>query len=509
MRYYPGLPADGRADPNAGSPDKEILVRKKLLEQIVRLKAAGATYVDARWYPVEEANQLVMWNGNLKSAASSRESGVGVRVLYRGGWGFSAASELGNLGALFERALDNARVAAQRVSFPVRLAEKEPVRATFRSPNRIDPFSVPLAEKIAFLKELDGKLNQPGVTQRICELTFICKQIVYLDSEGSEIEKNLIEVFPGIQVMGVDAQGEAHSRKFSPPLSGATRGWETLDPQLFGENAQRIVGEMNQVLVAESCPRDERSVILLPGIMYLQTHETIGHALELDRILGYELAYAGGSFVKLEDFGALRYGSAKLTARADATLPNSPGSCGYDDDGVAAKDNLLIDKGLLVGAVSGRQMVEEANARAGRPIFSGSSGANRATSFYRVPIERMTNINIDPGPDGSLDDIVRNTERGIILDGDKSWSIGSNREQFHFATDIGWLVEDGQVTRVVKNSTYLGDTVKFYNSLSAVGDRSTWEVRSVDNCGKGQPNQIMQLGHGIPVCRFDKVTIGE
>ena len=118
-------------------------------------------------------------------------------------------------------------------------------------------------------------------------------------------------------------------------------------------------------------------------------------------------------------------------------------------------------------------------------------------------------LGIDPGDDGTLDDIVRNTERGIILDGDKSWSIGSNREQFHFATDIGWLVEDGQVTRVVKNSTYQGETVPFYNSLSAVGDRSTWEVCYVANCGKGQPNQIMQLGHGVPVCRFDHVRIGE
>ena len=484
-------------------------MRKKLQEQIERLKAAGASYVDARWIPVEEADHLVMWNGNLKSAASSRESGVGVRVLYRGAWGFSASSELGNLSALFEKALDNARVAAQRVSSPVRLAEKESIQASFQSPNRIDPFAIPLAEKIAFLRDLDGQLDQTGVTQRVSELIFMRKQIVYLDSEGSEIEKHIIEVFPSLQVMGVDGEGEAHARKFSPSLSAETRGWETLDPELFREHAERIVREMNEVRVAQACPKDERSVILLPGIMYLQTHETIGHALELDRILGYELAYAGGSFVKLSDFGTLRYGSAKLTARADATLPNSPGSFGYDDDGVPAQDNLLIDKGVLVGAITGRQMVEEANSRAGKAVFKGSSGANRATSFYRVPVERMTNINIDPGPDGALADIVKNTEKGIILDGDKSWSIGSNREQFHFATDIGWLVEDGRVTSVVKNSTYLGDTVKFYNSLSAVGDRSTWEVRSVDNCGKGQPNQIMQLGHGVPACRFDNVTIGE
>ena len=265
---------------------------------------------------------------------------------------------------MFDKAFDNARVAAERVTFPVRLAEKDAIQASFNSPNRIDPFSVPLADKIAFLQEMDAKLNQPGVFQRVSQLIFMRKQIIFLDSEGSEIEKNIIEVFPSIEVMGVDAQGVMHSRKFSPGRLGETRGWETVDMPLFSENAERIVREMNEVLVAEDCPKEERSVILLPGIMFLQTHETIGHALELDRILGYELAFAGGSFVTLKDFGKLRYGSPKLTARADATLPNSPGSFGYDDDGVPAQDNLLIDKGILVGAITGRQMVEEANARA-------------------------------------------------------------------------------------------------------------------------------------------------
>jgi TldD protein len=484
-------------------------MQKQLQQQIDKLKAAGAVYVDARWYPKEESNILMMWNGNLKSAASSIESGVGVRVLYKGAWGFSASSDVSSLGGIFDQALDNARVASERVTFPIRLAEKDAIQGAFSSPNQIDPFEVPLGEKIAFLQAMDEKLNQPGVAQRVSSMVFVRKQIVFVDSEGSHIEKNIIEVFPSIQVIGVDADGVAHSRKYNPGRVGDTRGWETLDRQSFSENASRIVSELNQVLVADPCPKEDRSVILLPGIMFLQTHETIGHALELDRILGYELAFAGGSFVTLEDFGSLRYGSPRLTARADATLVNSPGSFGYDDDGVPAQNNLLIDKGILVGAITGRQMVEEANARARKQIFSGSSGANRATSFYRVPIERMTNINIDPGEDGTLDDIVSNTERGIILDGEKSWSIGSNREQFHFATDIGWLVEDGRVTKVVKNSTYKGDTLKFYNALSAVGDPSTWEVCYVDNCGKGQPNQVMQLGHGVPVCRFDNVRIGE
>jgi len=484
-------------------------MQDQIKQQIERLRSRGATYVDARWYPFEESDQFLMWNGNLKNAASSRESGIGIRVLYQGAWGFSAASELGNLPGLFDQAFENAQVAAERVTFPVRLAEKEALQASFESPCRMNPFEVPLADKVAFLKEMDGRLNQTGVTQRICNLTFLRKQIIFTDSEGSRIEKLITEVFAGMQANGLDENGETFERSFRLGRHGDSRGWESLDRPFFAENADRIVRELNQVLAADVCPKEERSVILLPGIMYLQTHETIGHALELDRILGYELAYAGGSFVTLDDFGKLRYGSEKLTVRADATLINSPGSFGFDDDGVPAQDNLLIDRGILVGAITGRQMVEEANATARRPIFSGSSGADRATAFYRVPIERMTNINIDPGQDGTLEDIIAHTEKGILMDGDRSWSIGSNREQFHFATEIGWLVEDGKITQPVKRSTYKSDTLKFWNALSAVGDASTWEVKYVDNCGKGQPNQAMQLGHGVPVCRFDNVRIGE
>ncbi len=484
-------------------------MRQKLKTQIDQLKSKGATYADVRWYPHEDQNVLVMHNGNLKSLAASSESGAGVRVLYKGAWGFSASSDLADLDTLFAKAYDNARIAAERVTFPIRLAEKDAIQDTFTSPNKINPFNVPLEEKVDFLKKLDQALDQPGVMQRLSVLRFINRQQIYIDSEGSEIEKNIIDVYTDMRVMGMDKDGGMQSRGYAPGRTGATRGWESIEAADFFGNAERVVRELNELLVAPDCPKDKMSVILMPDIMFLQVHETIGHALELDRILGYELSFAGGSFVRLEDFGKLQYGSEKLTARANALEPNSPGSFGYDDDGVPAQDNVLIDKGLLVGAITGRQMVEEANATAKRIIFEGSSGANRASSFYRVPIERMTNINVDPGEDGSLDDIIANTERGIVLDGDKSWSIGSNREQFHFANHIGWMVEDGKKTHVVKNPTYRGETVPFYNSLSAVGDESTWHVHYVDNCGKGQPSQIMELGHGVPICKFDDVTVGD
>ncbi len=484
-------------------------MKDTIRKELDKLHAMGAHYVDARWYPREDSNSLFMWNGNLKENSFSSQSGLGVRVLYNGAWGFSASSDLSNPDGIFGKAFENARIASERVTFPVRLAEKEAVTDSFSSPSEIDPFTVGLDEKVAFLQKMDAALNQAGVAQRASAMKFVRKQIIFMDSEGSEIEKNIIEVFPSLMVRGIDKDGGMQGRNYLPGRSGPSRGWESLDEKLFLENADRIVRELNQLLVADDAPNGKMSVILMPDIMYLQTHETIGHALELDRILGYELSFAGGSFVRLEDFGKLQYGSEKLTVRADALVPNSPGSFGYDDDGVPAQDNLLIDKGLLVGAITGRQMAEEANAKAKKRIFEGSSGANRATSFYRVPMERMTNINIDPGTDGNLDDIIAKTEYGVVMDGDKSWSIGSNREQFHFACHIGWLVENGEKKAVVKNPTYRGETVPFYNNLSAVGDESTWHVHFVDNCGKGAPNQIMQLGHGVPICRFDDVQVGE
>ena len=199
-------------------------MRDQIKQQIERIKDLGATYVDTRWYPFEEANNLMMWNGNLKSTASSRESGVGIRVLYKGAWGFSASSDLSNLTALFDKAFDNARVAAERVTFPVRLAEKDAIQAKFESPCAINPFDVPLAEKVAFMKEIDEKLNKEGVFQRVCDMTFVRKQIVFMDSEGSEIEKLITEAFSTMQVSGLDEHGATYERTFRPPRRGDSRG---------------------------------------------------------------------------------------------------------------------------------------------------------------------------------------------------------------------------------------------------------------------------------------------
>ncbi|HZK42586.1 MAG TPA: TldD/PmbA family protein, partial [Clostridia bacterium] len=338
-----------------------------------------------RYYPREEEDALIIRNGNFLAFDRSETSGYGVRVLADGAWGFAASSNMTDVSRTFDRALENARSAAQRIKSPIRLADKEVLKGRFESPCQIDPFEVPLAQQVALMKDLDGYLNQAGVEQRRVRMSTVKKTILYYDSEGAEIEKKIIDIFPSIQVAAADADGMLQSRKYLPPRLGPSRGWEVMDRDHWQAEAERIVEELRLTLEAPKCPQGLMSVILMPDMMFLQVHETIGHPLELDRILGYELSFAGGSFVRLEDFGSLQYGSPKLNARADATLINSPGSFGYDDDGVPAQDRMLIKDGILVGALTSRQMILEANEKAGRTIFESSGGSNRACAFNRVP----------------------------------------------------------------------------------------------------------------------------
>ncbi|MBN1984266.1 MAG: TldD/PmbA family protein, partial [Chitinivibrionales bacterium] len=217
----------------------------------------------------------------------------------------------------------------------------------------------------------------------------------------------------------------------------------------------------------------------------------------------------GGSFVTLNDFGSLRYGSEKLTVSIFDGIENSPGTFGYDDEGSAQHTYLLIDKGILVNAISSRSSIALANQYAGKQLFTASGATARANNFYRAPLERMSNLNIRPGTDGTLADIIASTENGLIMDNPVSWSIGSNREHFHFSCELAWEVKNGQKTGIVKNASYQGHTLQLYNNLSAVGDASTWQVEQVDNCGKGEPNQEIELGHGVPVLKFENVVCGE
>jgi len=490
---------------------ESVEVKKEISRNISRISSEGASYVDVRFYLDDSSETILLYDGDLEANDTTVESGIGVRVLWDGAWGFAATSDLSGLGVCFDKAAMNARTASELVKVPLAMGVKDPVKGNYTSPVEIDPFSVSLRDKLGFLTRLDADLKEDFILKRIVYTNFQKRRIHFWNSEGSEISKDLIGVFGMIMVMSLDSDGEMQKRSMSLYSRGdGSTGWGMItDPELFSGHSTRIKSELAELIKAEPLEFGRRSVILLPGQGHLQVHETIGHPLELDRILGYELSYAGGSFIDLDSFGKLRYGSDKLSVSSYGGIANSPGSFGFDDDGTPERDYLLIDRGLLVNALTSRAMVNEANERAGREVFQQSGGAARASSFYRAPIDRMTNVNILPGTDGNEEDIIASTEDGIVVDNPVSWSIGSNREHFHFGCEIAWEVKNGEKTRILRNPTYQGHTLEFYGSLSAVGDESTWKVEQINNCGKGEPNQVMQIGHGVPVIKFDDVVTGE
>lgn len=490
------------------SEDFKQIIRKN----IQKIVGKGAEYVDARFYTHDDSETLVLYDGNLEANDTSFESGLGVRVLFGGAWGFAATSNFAEADHCFELACKNAETAAKLVKIPLSMGKKPAHKSFYASPVEQDPFEVSLKDKLDFLTKIDNQFREDWIIRRFVYAEFQKKNSYFFNSEGTEVEKKLTNVFAKMTIMALDSEGQMQRRSQDLFTTGkGTRGYEMLlQPELFSGHTDTMKKELAELIKADSLEYGVRSVILLPSQGFLQVHETIGHPLELDRILGYELSYAGGSFVNLDSFGKLRYGSEKLNVSAFGSIENSPGTFGFDDEGSPERDYLLIDKGILVNALTSRAMIHEANETAGRKVFDDvSGGCARATAFYRAPIDRMTNVNILPGNDGNLEDIIASTEDGIILDYPVSWSIGSNREHFHFGCEIAWEVKNGKKTRILKNPTYQGHTVEFYNSLSAVGDESTWKVWQVDNCGKGEPNQIMQLAHGIPVIRFDNVITGE
>ena len=486
-------------------------IKNQIRSNIDKISNSGAQYVDVRFYTNDDNETLFLYDGNLEANDTSFESGLGVRVLHKGAWGFAATSNISDIGSCFQLAHKNAITASELVRVPLSMEKLDAHKSKFSSPVETDPFDVSLKDKLEFLNNIDEKLKADWIARRMVYAQFQKKNIFFFNSEGTEVERNLTNVFAKMMVMALDSDNQMQRRSQDLFTTGkGTRGYEMLQqPELFSGNAERVKSELAELLKADELEYGKRSVILLPGQGFLQVHETIGHPLELDRILGYELSYAGGSFVNLDSFGKLKYGSDKLNVSAFGSIDNSPGSIGFDDEGSLERDYMLIENGVLVNALSSRAMISEANQVAGKKVFDKSGGAARATAFYRAPIDRMTNVNILPGKDGTLEDIIASTEDGIVLDNPVSWSIGSNREHFHFGCEIAWEVKNGKKTRVLRNPTYQGHTLEFFNSLSAVGNESTWEVWQVDNCGKGEPNQVMQLGHGVPVVRFDNVISGE
>ncbi len=473
-----------------------------LSDAIHSLKRRGVDYADVRW--VEELHEeVVVQNLQLQHVSTSATEGVSIRVLHKGTWGYAASSRLDKAGLKHtaEQAMEMARAVAMVTKEKVVLHPVEPVRAHYQTPMEVDPFQVELQKKMDYLMWTCQVLkDHPNIKTATAALEFYRTRKVFCSTDGSLIEQWVTEsggMLEATAVLDQDVQRRSYPTANSPSLAQA--GYEYVKSLDFVGQAARVRKEAVALLRAKECPAGLSTVILMPDQLILQLHESCGHPVELDRALGMELSFAGGSFLTPNLLGNFRYGSKLVNITADATMPMGCGTFGYDDEGVPAQRVPIIREGMFVGYLSSR----ESAAR----IKNISTGAMRADSWNSVPIIRMTNVNLEPG-NGTLQDLVRDTPKGILMATNKSWSIDDRRLNFQFGTEIGWEIKNGQIGQVLKNPMYTGITPEFWGSCSGIGGKGDWQFYGVPNCAKGEPVQLMHVGHGASPARFEKVQVG-
>lgn len=463
----------------------------------------GAMYADVR-YVRREVEQMAVRNGHVDSVTRTEDVGFSVRAVANGAWGFAASQiitldEADRIGAL---AVEIAQASALVKRADVRLAEVKPSRASYRTPVRNDPFAVPLAGRLDLLLRADAAMRQGGglrTTRASAEIWH--EEKVFASTEGSLIEQHLYETGCGIEA---EAVGESEMQRRSYPNSGGRHqnagGWEFVVAQDLVGNAPRVAEEAKALLTAKPCPQDVRTTIILSGNqLALQVHESCGHPIELDRALGSEAAYAGMSFLTPDRLGTFRYGSEHVNIQIDSTLPGGLGTFGYDDEGVPASRGWAVRDGVFVGYLMSRQTAAQLGLR--------SNGTMRADGWARLPLIRMTNVSLMPGT-WKLADLIADTDEGILMDTNRSWSIDDRRLNFQFGTEVAWEIKKGKKGTLLRNATYTGMTPEFWGSCDAVCGETDWVMWGTPNCGKGQPGQVAHTGHGASPGRFRAIRVG-
>ena len=473
------------------------------VKQAVELATrAGADYADARLV-VEESESLTVKNQEMEGIDRSRSEGIGIRVVANGFWGFAATArtEESEVARTAELAVAIAKAAARLPRDPVKLAEAEPATDTWESPVQEDPFTVSLEEKVSLLMEASRRMQSVnGVSFAEAVLDFYRRRTLFASSEGAALDQTIVNSGGGLEATAI-GNGEMQRRSFPNSFRGhiTAAGWEHIPRLGLVEEAERIGTEAVELLQAKDCPSEVTTLVLDSGQVALQVHESIGHPIELDRVLRMEEAYAGTSFLKPEDRGKLQYASDKVSITADATIPGGLGTFGYDDEGVPAASVPVIVNGEFQNFISSRETAEMIGDR--------SNATMRADGWQNLPLIRMTNINLEPGQ-GSLADIIGDTKDGIFMTTNQSWSIDDKRVNFQFGCEIAWRIKDGKLTEMYRNPNYTGITTEFWNSCDAVAGREEWVLWGTPNCGKGQPGQVARVGHGTSPARFRNVQVG-
>jgi TldD protein len=473
-----------------------------LARALAAAKTAGATYADARIVR-RQWETLFTREDHIVAVDYTESYGIGVRVLANGAWGFAAASRV--QGAAAEDAARRATLAAKANARandrPFELAPTPVVTDTWRAAVERDPFSVPIEEKAAFLLSLwDDAKGVAGVKYAESWVRSLAEWKLFASSEGSRIEQSITRIGPGFRATAVDkASGEFEA--VTDEVAPRQAGWEYVLASALKANARRTAEDAVAKLKAPPVTPGKRDLILAPSHLWLTIHESIGHATELDRALGWEANFAGTSYATPDKLGKLRIGSPIVTVYADKTTPGGLATCAYDDDGVKTQRWDLIKDGLFVGYQTTRDQAALIGEKASR-------GTCYAQDFRSFPFQRMPNVSLSPGAkDVSLDDIVAATDDGIYAVGDGSWSIDHQRYNFQFGSQMAYEVKKGKIVGPVRRFAYQSNSITFWNSCDMLGGPKTWEMGGSIYDGKGEPGQINAMSHGCPVARFRGVNV--
>jgi TldD protein len=479
-------------------------MRSLALRALDLVSRPGVTYADVRVEEIRERAAATK-NGNIAEAASNESYGIGIRVLADGAWGFAATDDISAAGV--ERAarlaIDIAHASASAKKHDVVLAPEGSYQATWHSDCAVDPFSVSIESNIATLLAIDTELRRnPGITLAEASMSFARKRQVFASTSGSVIDQTRTTSGAGYAAYSF-RDDEIQKRSYPNSFGGQhqLKGHELIEELRLLDNAPRIAEEAVALHSADPCPTGRFDLIVDGSQLGLQIHESIGHPIELDRVLGSEANYAGMSFLTHDQLNALRYGSEIVNAVCDARVEHGPGlgTFAYDDEGVPAQRTDIIRNGQFVGYMTSR----ETAATVG---LNRSNGTMRAENWSRLPLIRMTNVSVLPG-EQTLDEVFGGVDHAIYMETNKSWSIDDKRYNFQFGCEIAWEIRNGKRVRMLKNPTYSGISTDFWNSCEAIANRDHWVVWGVPNCGKGQPEQIMGTGHGASPSRFRNISI--
>jgi TldD protein len=470
-----------------------------------RAQALGAEHADFRLERIR-VGRLRLRDGALDSSSDGEDVGLAVRVVHDGTWGFASGitRTAEAAAALAEQAVATAKISRVLSSEPVMLApEQVYTDVSWVSSYDVNPFDVSEAERVARLGELSERLlASDGVDHVDASLMQVLENKFYADTAGTMTTQQRVRIHPDFTVVNVDraAGSFASMRTLAPPVG---RGWEYLTGTGWDFDAEiaELPGLLMEHVKAPSVEAGQYDLVIDPSNLWLTIHESIGHATELDRALGYEAAYAGTSFATFDKLNELQYGSGVMNVTGDRVVEHGLSTIGYDDEGVAGQQFDIVRDGVFVGYQLNRQMAE-ANG------FERSNGCAYADSAGHIPLQRMANVSLQPAADGpSLDDLIGGVERGIYIKGDRSWSIDMQRFNFQFTGQQFHRIENGQLVGQLRDVAYQATTTEFWGSMEAVGGPSTYVLGGAFNCGKGQPGQVAAVSHGCPAALFRGVKI--